>query len=43
MEAPQLAVCQIEILLKGNSMSNWAVSIRVNMSTELSRLLEFLI
>ena len=34
---------QIEILLKGNSMSNWAVSIRVNMSIELSRLFEFLI
>ena len=25
---------QIEILLKGNSMSNWAVSIRVNMSIQ---------
>ena len=34
---------QIEILLKRNSTSNWAVSIRVNMSIELSRLLEFLI
>ena len=34
---------QIEILFKRNSTSNWAVSIRVNMSIELSRLLEFLI
>ena len=34
---------QIEILLKWNSVANWAVSIRVNMSIELSRLLEFLI